>query len=350
MFLQALNKIYYTLKKCIHIFSIEKILKKFKFDQNIVIIGTPLNGNIGDHAIAIAQNKLLEKTNINIVEIPELYYELYLNKIKNKIKENDVIVIQGGGFLGTLWINREKLVRNIITNFRSNKIIIMPQTIYFEDTEYGKMELEISKQIYNSHSNLYMVLRDKRSYNFCKRHFIKAKLELLPDMVMYLDYTNPKLERDYILFCLRNDKEKSLNNDTIRDVLKYVNSKNVSTKCTDTVVSNNISLKKRDLIFLNKLNEFKASKLIITDRLHGMIFSAITATPCIAFDNISSKISGVYKWLNHLNYIKVVKKDDNNYKEVIDELLNIKNCKYKNLIIKKNLQKINNIIMNSNKE
>lgn len=347
MLRQIKRKIYYILQKYIHIFDMEKILKKFKSDTNIVIIGSPLHGNIGDHAIAIAENKLLEKTNMNVVEIPELYYNLYLKKIKKKISQKDIIVIHGGGFIGTLWINEEKMVRNIVTNFKKNKIIIMPQTVYFEDTEYGKMELEISKQIYNSHNELYIMLREENSYEFCKKHFANAKLKLTPDIVTYLDYTNPKLEKDCILFCLRHDKEKSLNNDIIKDVLKYVNAKNINTKCTDTVASRGISLNKREEVFFNKLDEFKKSKLVITDRLHGMIFAAITSTPCIAFDNLSSKVSGVYKWLNHLDYIKLVKKGDNNYKEYIDELLNLDICEYENQTIKNELEKINDIITNS---
>ena len=47
-------------------------------------------------------------------------------------------------------------------------------------------------------------------------------------------------------------------------------------------------------------------KLVVTDRLHCMIFCAVTGTPCIAFDNSNKKISGVYKmWLGDLNYISV---------------------------------------------
>jgi len=347
MLKQNLKKIYYILLKCIYKYDIEKILSKLKNDKNIIFIGSPLHGNIGDHAISIAENKLLEKTNMNIVEIPGKYYNLYLNKIKTKVNKDDVIVITGGGFLGTLWINEEKMVRSILTNFETNKVIIMPQTMYFEDTEYGKMELEISKQIYNNHNELYIMLRDKKSYEFCKKHFVNAKLELTPDVVTYLDYTNPKLERDYVLFCLRHDKEKALNNDTIRDILNYVNAKNVSTKCTDTVVDRRISLSKREEVFFNKLDEFKRSKLVITDRLHGMIFAAITSTPCIAFDNLSSKISGVYEWLNHLNYIKLVEKGDNNYKKYIEELLNLDICEYQNKMIKNKLEKINDTITNS---
>ena len=43
---------------------------------------------------------------------------------------------------------------------------------------------------------------------------------------------------------------------------------------------------------------FSSSKIVITDRLHGLIFSKITSTPCIAIDNSNNKIRETYNaWL-----------------------------------------------------
>lgn len=67
--------------------------------------------------------------------------------------------------------------------------------------------------------------------------------------------------------------------------------------------------------------------MVITDRLHGMIFAAITGTPCIAFDNISKKVSGVYKWIESLEYIKVV----NSFEEFVDAYNYIDNLDEKQL-------------------
>ena len=55
-----------------------------------------------------------------------------------------------------------------------------------------------------------------------------------------------------------------------------------------------------------KWDYFANHKLILTDRLHGMIFAAITGTPCIAFDNCSRKVSGVYEWIKNIGYIWIV--------------------------------------------
>ena len=72
--------------------------------------------------------------------------------------------------------------------------------------------------------------------------------------------------------------------------------------------------KVRDELLENKFNQLKEHKLVITDRLHGMIFAAITETPCIAFGNFNHKISESYKWLKNLKYIQ--------YCDDIDDLEN----------------------------
>lgn len=53
---------------------------------------------------------------------------------------------------------------------------------------------------------------------------------------------------------------------------------------------------------IDKLQEFSTVRLVITDRLHGMVFSVITGTACIAFRNY--KIEGIYKWIEYLQYIQ----------------------------------------------
>ena len=42
---------------------------------------------------------------------------------------------------------------------------------------------------------------------------------------------------------------------------------------------------------------------MVTDTLHCMVSAAITGTPCIAFDNLSGKVQGVYQWIKNLPYI-----------------------------------------------
>ena len=76
-----------------------------------------------------------------------------------------------------------------------------------------------------------------------------------------------------------------------------------------------------------KMQEFCRSELVITDRLHGMVFAAITDTPCIVFSNYNHKVEGVYQWIKHLPYIKYVNSIEEAEK-YIPELLKMRYYKF----------------------
>ena len=91
---------------------------------------------------------------------------------------------------------------------------------------------------------------------------------------------------------------------------------------------------------LELLKQIKKSKLLITDRLHGMIFAVITNTPCIAFANKSGKVKGVYNWISKDNdYVKFANSVEQ-FKQILEDLDLTKKYYYKNEELKKELLKI----------
>lgn len=69
--------------------------------------------------------------------------------------------------------------------------------------------------------------------------------------------------------------------------------------------------------FEKKLDDLKSAELVVTDRLHGMIFAAITSTPCIVLPNYNHKIKYQYEWIKHLNYIVFLDDLNNLENEII---------------------------------
>ena len=56
---------------------------------------------------------------------------------------------------------------------------------------------------------------------------------------------------------------------------------------------------------------FKSAEIVITDRLHGLIFAAITETPCIVLQSNNHKIKATYEtWLRSYAHIKMQKTFD----------------------------------------
>jgi len=297
-------------------------------------INTPEHGNLGDQAIVFSQYYFFKKMKLHhsIHEFKTSHYEYFTSFINKIIKINDVIIINGGGNMGSLWFEKGELfIRNIIETFKQNTIFVFPQTVYYSNSEEDKMQIIKSISIYNSHSRLFLCARELLSYDFFKNHYKNSNTLLVPDVVLSLSNINYKFERSGVIFCFRNDKEKSSYFKFEYLLKEYISNKGIKFKDESTVINKYITAKNRKKEVFNKLRSFSKSKLIITDRLHAMIFAAITGTPCLAFDNISKKVSLSYKWINHLKYIKLF--DNHTFEDlydIIDNLLILNSNKFDN--------------------
>lgn len=291
-----------------------------KRNEKIFLIATPVHGNLGDQAIVMAEYKFLKEyyPNKKIIEVRNTDYQRFSNIIIRKIKNDDWIVIDGGGNLGTLWPDEDDKIGQILQQCCKNKIIIFPQTCFYELDNDGLYRLEKNRAIYNNCENLIVMLRDKNSFDFFSENFGKTKAIFTPDIVLSLHLDNGLAERKGVLLCLRKDKEKVGDKVDIEEIKRFLIKKNIEFSFVDTVINKTVTSNNREKEVNQKWNEFKSSKIVITDRLHGMIFSAITGTPCIAIDNYSKKVSGVYyKWLSHLPYLKMIEDNDGLKNEIL---------------------------------
>lgn len=279
---------------------------RLKKGKCIFFIATPNHGNLGDHAIVYAQWQLLQDIGADdyIIELSRTEYETFkISLSKFIIKRKDLIIIDGGGNIGTLWLEEEYKMRDIITRFSQNPIYIFPQTAFFENSENGQAELKNSIRIYNSHSNLTIFCRDSDTYSLVKQNFTNVKSYYTPDTVLYLNQTCDSTRDDTCLLCFRDDKECTSNVDVKDTIITYFKDKQYPFSETTTITSENVTKTNRIKLLHDKWSEFAHARLVVTDRLHGMIFAAITGTPCLALDNVSHKVRNGYQWISHLEYI-----------------------------------------------
>lgn len=108
----------------------------------------------------------------------------------------------------------------------------------------------------------------------------------------------------------------------------------------------NILFDEREPIVKSKLKEFSNSQIVVTDRLHGMIFAALTGTPCIALNNSDRKVEGVYAWLSDLPFIFFAKNIDDLNKFFPIALRNGAG-RFDGRSYTKHFENLNNALMNS---
>lgn len=304
-----------------------KMLQKYKNLKKIYYMSTPSHGNMGDQAIAQASLQFF-KDKFPEYKIVEVYREdvnKYAKAIKKTLSKDDLIFIHGGGNMGNLYVWEEETRRQIIQLFNNNPIISMTQTMTFTDDLDGKRELETTTKVYNNHHNLRLIAREQLSYKKMKESFPNANVLINPDIVLYLfnQFEFEKDKRIRIMSCLRSDKESVLG-DQKENLVNYLKNTYEDYFEYDTVISETVEREQRWSKLNLMFNEFKKSKVVITDRLHGMVFCAITKTPCIVTKSLDHKVVGTYEWLKDLNYIRLVDNLDlETIKPLIDELINL---------------------------
>ncbi|KYC65850.1 general stress protein [Bacillus coagulans] len=281
--------------------------------RKIFLFGSPSYTNIGDQAIAYAEEKFIRNhfPYYEYIEIMDYATDDGIEFVKNIIGKDDIVCFTGGGNLGSLYLDIEEDRRKVISAFKHYKTISMPQSVYFEPTEKGQREKRKSQEAYGMNPNLTICARESQSLQIVKETF-RANVLYTPDMVLSLKIEPQDLERDGVLFVLRADKEKVTNENFVSELMeRAVNIGPVDR--TDTVLSevDTIDYADREKYFMKMLHRIGSRKLVITDRLHAMIFSIITRTPCLVFGNSYGKAKHSYTdWLSGLNFIQYTDKQD----------------------------------------
>ena len=82
-----------------------------------------------------------------------------------------------------------------------------------------------------------------------------------------------------------------------------------------------ITKETREEYFLNKLKEIFNTKIIITDRLHGFIFSFVLNIPCIVLKTADHKLAECAKWFDESHNIYYVSDDYSLIGETVQAIL-----------------------------
>lgn len=271
--------------------------------HTILFVDTPTHGNLGDHAIAVAAKKILNGIAVDYMEITFLQLSLLQKYKKLGIMNGHPIVVNGGGNIGTLWPQNEDIFRAVVISSPDSRILCLPNTAFFENTKSGREELEKSKQIYNAHPHLWICAREHVSFELLRQ--IQEKVILVPDLALLLNKSEHHSLRKGCMLCLRKDREKIRTEEDDAHIwaeIKKIYGQEVWE--SDMDVRRKIIAEQREIELEKKFDIFRHAEVVVTDRLHGMIFAAITGTPCVVINSKSPKVKGCYQWIEYLPYVR----------------------------------------------
>lgn len=325
--INLVKRYYDRSKEIINEYQTIRHARKYASCENAVfMLGTPLHGNLGDQAITLAEMEFFSKKGLRVIEIPSPYVIPHLEKWK-QIIGGKRIYIHGGGFVGTLWPEEEAMLETILETFIGNEIVILPQTVYFDKVDERVRHLN---GLIKAQGNVTLCARETYSYEFARCHLNEANVILVPDMVLSANwFDNEPGNRDKVILCMRRDLEKSVTEEMMEGLKALVEKyyPDTETIYTDTVVDYMIypHMRKREL--KKKLSDLAQARLVVTDRLHGMVLAAMANAPSLVFANCNYKVQGIYNWISNNSFIAYCD-DMSEAEEKIKALAKEENCVY----------------------
>lgn len=299
--------------------------------SDYIYLDLPYYTNIGDTLIWEGTKNFLKKVPYKCLYATDMNFF-----IERPIRKDTIILMQGGGNFGDIYREHSNFRKKIIELYPNNKIIILPQSVYYENEE----NLNDDVLFYKKHMNVLLCARDRITFEVIKTRFYN-KTVLLPDLAFYInidDYSiKPAIGKT--LFLKRNDAEYT-ESYTYKQVTE-----NADISDWPTYEHHILKLKIVDIIFRflkligvilggrklkNMLEDFKRDRFyrkayvqlgidflskyntIYTTRLHVLILGVLLNKEIYIYNNKTGKLGNFYNsWLSKVHNVTFFKFNNN---------------------------------------
>ena len=285
-------------------------------NNDYVLYDLPYYSNIGDLLIWEGELSFLKGLPFKMLECGSAI----TSNLKRKIKKDTIILLQGGGNFGDIWDIHE-FKRKVIRNYPENRIIIFPQTVFYQKNENMLRDIELMSR----HPYLTICARDIHSFEVLKKNF-KNTILLVPDMAFCIPYENLQKylqpTQNKTLYVKRKDKELCKENISFSPLFNLFESDwpsyeqvtweekglKLAYKFRHLGLSSIIDLYAFYILrpqLIRKGIEFVSQyREIYTTRLHVFILSILLGKSCTIIDNSYGKNSSFYEtWLKNVDGI-----------------------------------------------
>ena len=302
---------------------------KMSAKKRIFIIGSEDLNNIGNLHIAISLKEYLSVIlpDYAIIEITISEYRSIRKTLPFIIRKSDVVCIPDGGDGGNAALYMDTLRKEIVKKYKSNRIVMFTQTINYDSSEDGNLQLKQNQSMISKCKNITLCVKDRTSYDLAKQYFDCAVV-LIPDIVLYSDYSKSyPVERKGVMLLSQSDAKDIWSEDNRRLIETIVQQHGRNIRFNDLQLILDISVfDRKDVLdaFIRKLGQVE---IVITDRIYGMLLCAITQTPCIALSDNNQNLECAYEGLIDLDFIIKIN-HLNELEEAVHKLININKAEY----------------------
>jgi exopolysaccharide biosynthesis predicted pyruvyltransferase EpsI len=282
----------------------------------VALLDFPFHRNCGDSLIYLGELAALKELGVDIVAVSEA--NSFRPKDYLSLPSDTVMLFHGGGNFGGLWDIPHVRRNEELTNLRTFKAILLPQTMTVMDEECQRR----TRDVLADHSDVTLMWRDRESFERSSVMFPTARSVLVPDAAFSLHPMRPpKLtfrSRERIGVLARMDREGDGHlaeavdrsvpvgdweciapEKVIRRLLKYAIE-------LERSAPGRPRMKLRAMLFhayahLNgrsAARQLSSSQVMVVDRLHAWLLCVLLNVPHVVVETRYGKITGVItSWL-----------------------------------------------------
>ena len=148
--------------------------------NDYIYLDLPYYTNIGDTLIWEGTKEFLRSLPYKCLYASDMNYF-----VEQSISSNTIILLQGGGNFGDLYREHTNFRKKIIQLYPQNKVIILPQSVYYENEQNLLNDIIF----YSKYKNVLICTREQFSYQFIKSKFLHNRVLLMPDLAFYINIT-----------------------------------------------------------------------------------------------------------------------------------------------------------------
>jgi len=178
-------------------------------NRDYILLGLPYYLNPGDILIWEGERDYLRSRGFRCLNEGRRYRDY------GKIREDTLILLQGGGNFGDLYRSVQNERLEIIQRHRKNPIVVLPVSCWYTNADLLRQDAEILAE----HPELTLCARDAVSFEFLKQYF-SNRILLVPDMAFGVEVGRLKQymtgDNQGILYLKRTDKELASNGPPLR--------------------------------------------------------------------------------------------------------------------------------------
>lgn len=303
---------------------LDGILDAIPLASKVIYLDIPVYLNVGDLLINKGTEKFFVRSGIDVLARLSIFdiCDFDLATLKCSLKASAVrtirrldpaaiLVFQGGGNFGDLYPDLQLMREAVIEEFTDRKIVILPQSIHFDSHE--RQERSISKSF--THPDIHFFLRDQPSFDITERE-AAGRSTLMPDMAHALwgDFheRSARPPNESTLYFMRRDGEKRSDEMAVESGIDWddmiTSAEKVGWRLTRKSLHMGVGTlqpvviaawyRLRDRLIAKSADRFCDHNGVDTDRLHGLILSALVSRPVIYRDNSYGKLGRyAHQWL-----------------------------------------------------